>query len=131
IFYLALRGFPGVGWRGAVIVLAVSLALAWATQRVVARPVGRMLPRTLSPTRSAFVLAAGGVATAIVLVPTAAVSVDLRMRQATELEALQHLSLEYTGAEALAADVPRRPGGTSAATGTEASGTTTASGTPT
>jgi len=126
IFYLALRGFPAVGWRGAAVVLAVSLMLAWVTQKVVARPVALAVPRTLTPARAAFALAAGGLATALVVVPTAAVSVELRVRQVAELEALQHLSMEYTGAGALTAQVPRvTSSGPSGASGASASGAAT------
>ncbi|WP_454851103.1 acyltransferase family protein [Promicromonospora soli] len=101
IFYLAIRDFPAVGVRGATLVLAVSLVLAWVTREVIARPVGLALPRTMTPARSAGTLLAAGVATVLVIVPTAAASVDMRNREAAQLEALQHLGMEYTGAEAL------------------------------
>lgn len=107
IFYLAVRDFPAVGVRGATLVLTVSLALAWVTRQVVARPVGLAVPRTMSPARSAGTLLAAGVATVLVLVPTLAASVDMQNRKAAQLEALQHLSPEYTGAQALTDPQPR------------------------
>ncbi|MDR7382865.1 acyltransferase family protein [Promicromonospora iranensis] len=107
IFYLALRGFPAVGVRGAALVLAASLVLAWVTRQLVARPVGLALPRTMGPARAGGTLLAAGVATALVVVPTFAASVDLRNREVAALEALQHLGPAYTGAQALAAPRPR------------------------
>jgi len=117
IFYLAVRDFPAVGVRGATLVLAASLALAWITRQVVARPVGLALPRTMTPARSAGTLLAAGVAMALVIVPTVVVSTDMTAREAEQLEALQHLGIEYTGAEALSAQGPNTASGTSSAVG--------------
>ena len=103
IFYLAVRDFPAVGVRGATLVLAVSLVLAWVTRQVIARPVGLVLPRTMTPARSAGTLLAAGVATALVIVPTAAASLDMRNQETAQLEALQHLGSEYPGAGVLSA----------------------------
>ncbi|MFC8800301.1 acyltransferase family protein [Promicromonospora sp. NPDC057138] len=115
IFYLAVRDFPAVGLKGATLVLTVSLILAWVTREVVARPVSLALPRSMTPARSAGTLLAAGVAMALVLVPTLVASVDLREREAAQLEALQHLGVEYTGAGALTAR------GTDASSGTPSS----------
>ncbi|MFD6445129.1 acyltransferase family protein [Promicromonospora sp. NPDC060204] len=119
VFYLALRNFPAVGWRGATLVLAVSVLLAWATRQVVARPVGLAVPRALTLRRSAVALVAAAAATALVVVPTAAASIGVESREAAQLEQLEHLGTEYAGAGAL------RPQGTSGRLAAPAGATTT------
>ena len=111
IFYLAVRGFPAVGWRGATMVLVVSVLLAWATRHVVARPVGLAVPRTLTRPRAAVALLAAGVATALVVVPTAAASIGVETREAAKLEQLEHLGAEYAGADALRPQAPQTAAG--------------------
>lgn len=51
VFYLQSQDQSRVGWRGALVVLSISLALAWLTQRFVAAPATRDAARTRRPSR--------------------------------------------------------------------------------
>ncbi|MBD8078925.1 acyltransferase family protein [Cellulosimicrobium arenosum] len=57
VFYLAYRFHLELGYRGAVLVLLVSCALAWATTRLVERPLRSTFSR-IAPRRSILVVAA-------------------------------------------------------------------------
>ncbi|KAF2419960.1 acyltransferase family protein [Microbacterium sp. B35-30] len=51
VFYIQSQHQTRVGWRGAIVVLAISLALAWATQRFIANPLMHDTQRTRSGAR--------------------------------------------------------------------------------
>jgi peptidoglycan/LPS O-acetylase OafA/YrhL len=57
VFYLQYRGYGGVGLRGAVTVVGASLAVAYATQRLIGDPALKAL-RPLGPKRTAWVTVA-------------------------------------------------------------------------
>jgi peptidoglycan/LPS O-acetylase OafA/YrhL len=103
IFLMALTDVTTVGWQEATVVLTVSVLLAWATQRLVARPVARVVPRTL-PTGRALVALAGAVtATALVVVPVLGLQADLQRQIAAAAAEFGQVDRTHPGAAAIRA----------------------------
>ena len=101
IFLMALTDVTAVGWPEATVVLTASVLLAWVTQRLVARPVARAVPRTL-PTRRALVSLAGAVtATALVVVPVLGLQADLQRQVSAAAAELGQVDLSHPGATAI------------------------------
>lgn len=103
IFLMALTGVDAVGWREAALVLTASVALAWLTQRLVARPAARAVPRVLPPRRALAALAAATTATALVVVPVLGLQSELRQRTAEAEAEFGVVDTLHPGASALEA----------------------------
>ncbi|MCP2262982.1 Peptidoglycan/LPS O-acetylase OafA/YrhL, contains acyltransferase and SGNH-hydrolase domains [Promicromonospora thailandica] len=101
IFLMALTDVSAVGWREAALVLTVSVLLAWLTQRLVARPAARAVPRTLRPRRAVGALAAATAATALVVGPVLALQAELRQQTAQAAAEFGVVDTLHPGASAL------------------------------
>lgn len=97
VFYLAARDYPRLGPAGAVVVLLVSVALAWVTQRLVADPamalVNRIGPRAAARTVAVTLLTAGTALFGVVAL--------LEARTEAALKAASISSPEHPGASIL------------------------------
>ncbi|GAA5059090.1 acyltransferase family protein [Nocardia callitridis] len=107
IFFLAERDEPQIGWRGGLAVIAVSVALAWATHRWVEEPLRlRTRPATVSAARSSIYRRIAGAAVATVAAAVATVVVAWQVVVAAASGPVGLLDpARYPGAETLAASV--------------------------
>jgi peptidoglycan/LPS O-acetylase OafA/YrhL len=103
IFLMALTDVTAVGWQNATLVLTASVVLAWLTQRLVARPAARAVPRTTPPRRTLLSLGAAVAATALVVVPVLALQADFDRRTAEAAEDFGVVDPLHPGASALRA----------------------------
>jgi hypothetical protein len=77
------------------------MLLAWLTQRLVARPAARAVPRKVPPRRALVSLGAAVVATAVVVVPVVGLQADLRQRTAEAATEFGVVDTLHPGAAAL------------------------------
>lgn len=103
IFLMALTDVTAVGWQEATLVLTASVVLAWLTQRLVARPAARAVPRRMPPRRAVVSLGGAVVATALVVVPVLALEADLDRRTAEAAAEFGVVDTLHPGAPALRA----------------------------
>lgn len=97
IGYLAWREHPAVGWRGAAVVLGASVALAWATERLVER---RAQAAVVLSGNRATLLRSAAVVSVIAVVATGGGAV-LAVQDRESVAALETTSADHPGARAL------------------------------